>query len=409
MSVSFNMPQRYKQEFTKLIQEQICVLGLSFDNTMDLSVIIVSYNVKYFLEQCLCSVKKAFQSLEIEVFVIDNNSSDGTLAYLQQKFPFVIFTGNMENAGFSKANNMALKKASGRYVLFLNPDTIVPEDCFTRTVSFMDKNLLAGALGVKMIDGGGRVLKESKRGFPSVWASFCKMTGLTKAFPSSKIFAAYYMGHLSENENQVVEALSGAFMMVRREVLDKTGGFDERFFMYAEDIDLSYRIQQVGYQNFYFSETTILHFKGESTRKDAQYVRLFYQAMVQFVQKHYNGFSSVLLVLVLNMLAGIKTLLYLFGSPYKENQQTSLKTPLNFAVIGDSDSIKEVSSFIPIKEGSENIIYCTGSNFSIIQMIEEIQTQSRKKNVFIHADNSHSIIGSRSKDRQGIILNGIVN
>lgn len=390
------------------MQEQICVLGLSFDNTMDLSVIIVSYNVKYFLEQCLCSVKKAFQSLEIEVFVIDNNSSDGTIAYLQEEFPFIIFISNKENIGFSRASNMALKKAVGRYILFLNPDTIVPEDCFVRTVSFMDKNPLGGALGVKMIDGGGNYLRESKRGFPTVWASFCKMTGLTKGFPSSRIFARYYMGHLSENENQEVEALSGAFLMVKKEVLDKTGGFDERFFMYAEDIDLSYRIIQAGYKNYYFSEIAILHFKGESTRKDARYLRLFYRATIQFVQKHYRGISSILLVVLLNILAGIKTLFSVIGSLLKKNPEPALKTPLIFEVMGDSDSIKGLTSFVSLGSGVENIIYCTGSHFSNIQMIKEIQTQAREKKFFIHAGNSHSIIGSGSKDRQGFILSGIV-
>jgi len=376
---------------------------------MDLSVIIVSYNVKYFLEQCLCSVKEAFQSLETEVFVIDNNSSDGTVDYLQQEFPFITFISNQENLGFSRANNLALKKATGRYVLFLNPDTIIPEDCFVRTISFLENNPRAGALGVKMIDGGGNFLKESKRGFPTIWASFCKMSGLTKAFPSSRIFARYYMGHLSENENQEVEALSGAFLMVKKEVLDKTGGFDERFFMYAEDIDLSFRIKQAGYQNHYFSETTILHFKGESTRKDTRYVQLFYQAMIQFVHKHHRGFSSVLLALLLHLIAGVKTLFSFLVLPSGKNQQPSLNTSLIFAAKGDSDSIKEVSSYVSLGERAENIIYCTGSRFSNVQMIEEIQKQSRKKRVFIHACNSQSIIGSGSKDRQGIILSGIVH
>lgn len=376
---------------------------------MDLSVIIVSYNVKYFLEQCLCSVKKAFQSLETEVFIIDNNSSDGTVDYLQQEFPFITFISNQENLGFSRANNLALKKATGRHVLFLNPDTIIPEDCFIRTISFMDNNPQAGALGVKMIDGGGNFLKESKRGFPTIWASFCKMSGLTKAFPSSRIFAKYYLGHLSEDKNQEVEALSGAFLMVKKEVLDKTGGFDEQFFMYAEDIDLSFRIKQAGYQNYYFSETTILHFKGESTRKDARYVQLFYRAMIQFVHKHYKGFSSVLLALLLHLIARVKILFSFLVLTSGKNPQPSLNTSLICAAKGDSDSIKEVSSYVSLGERAENIIYCTGSCFSNIQMIEEIQTQSRKKRVFIHAYNSHSIIGSGSKDRQGIILSEIVH
>jgi cellulose synthase/poly-beta-1,6-N-acetylglucosamine synthase-like glycosyltransferase len=217
------------------------------------------------------------------------------------------------------------------------------------------------------------------------------------------------MGHLSENENQEVEALSGAFLMIKKEVLDKTGGFDERFFMYAEDIDLSFRIKQAGYQNHYFSETTILHFKGESTRKDARYVQLFYQAMIQFVHKHYRGFSSVLLALLLHSIAGVKTLFSFLVLPSGKNQQPSLNTSLIFTPKGDSDSIKEVSSYVSLGERAENILYCTGSRFSNIQMIEEIQKQTRKKRVFIHACNSQSIVGSGSKDRQGIILSGIVH
>jgi GT2 family glycosyltransferase len=180
---------------------------------------------------------------QTEVIVVDNNSSDGSIAWLRPMFPFVRFIANTNNQGFAKANNQALQQCRGQYVLFLNPDTILPEDCFVQCLSFMEFHPDAGALGVRMIDGSGQYLPESKRGFPSPWVSFCKMSGLTHFFPASKLFARYYLGHLSPAETHQVDVLSGAFMWVRKEVLDKTGGFDERFFMYAEDIDLSYRIQ----------------------------------------------------------------------------------------------------------------------------------------------------------------------
>ncbi|WP_172642133.1 glycosyltransferase family 2 protein [Niastella koreensis] len=193
-----------------------------------MSVIIVNYNVKYFLEQCLCSVRKAIGQMSVatgannvEVWVVDNNSKDGSIEYLQLLFPFVQFIKNPVNQGFSKANNQALQKARGKYILFLNPDTILPEDAFTSCLAFMETTPDAGALGVQMIDGTGQYLKESKRGFPSMWVSFCKMSGLTRWFPSSKLFARYYMGHLSNQEVNKVDILSGAYMMVRKSLLDK--------------------------------------------------------------------------------------------------------------------------------------------------------------------------------------------
>jgi GT2 family glycosyltransferase len=271
---------------------------------MDLSVIIVSYNVKYFLEQCLSSVEKAIAPFDAEVLVIDNASSDGSITYLSPLFPRVKFIANPQNDGFSKANNKALQDAAGRYILFLNPDTVLPEDSLQKCIQFMERHPDAGALGVRMVNGDGIYLKESKRGFPSPLTSFFKLSGLCALFPHSKIFARYYLGHLNENSSHEVDVLSGAFFFTRKEVLDKTGGFDERFFMYAEDIDLSYRIQQAGYKNYYFAGTTILHYKGESTNHNSlQYTKHFYKAMSQFVQKHYSGKNAALYTIVIQ--AGI--------------------------------------------------------------------------------------------------------
>lgn len=256
---------------------------------MNISVIIVNYNVKYFLEQCLYSVQAALGKTKGQVIVVDNNSTDESIQYLQPKFPFVQFIANKENTGFAKACNQGLAIATGEYILFLNPDTIVPEDCFEKCIAFFNTTPDAGALGIKMIDGGGKFLKESKRSFPSPLTSLFKLSGLSSLFPKSKMFARYHLGHLDNNQNHEVSVLAGAFMMIRKSILDKIGGFDETFFMYGEDIDLSYRIQQAGYKNYYFADSTIVHFKGESTKKGSMnYVHMFYNAMSIFVRKHYG-------------------------------------------------------------------------------------------------------------------------
>lgn len=259
---------------------------------MQLSIVVVNYNVKHFLEQCLCSVQKAIHtsSVEAEIIVIDNNSRDNSVGHLKPRFPCARFVSNDQNVGFAKACNQGFKLASGQFILFLNPDTIIPEDCFLKCISFFETHTDAGAVGVKMLDGRGELLKESKRSFPSPVTSLFKLFGFARLFPRSKTFSRYHLGHLDENKNHEVDVLAGAFMMVRRKVLDQLGGFDEVFFMYGEDVDLSYRIQKMGYKNYYLSETSILHFKGESTRKGSlNYLRMFYNAMSIFVQKHYSG------------------------------------------------------------------------------------------------------------------------
>ncbi len=255
-----------------------------------LSVIIVNYNVRHFLEQCLYSVEKSLNGLAAEVIVVDNHSSDGSLEYLQPKFPTVHFIANTSNAGFSKACNQGLALAKGEFVLFLNPDTIVEEQTFHQCIGFFEQHADCGAVGVKMIDGAGNFLKESKRSFPSPTTSLFKLFGLAAIFPSSKTFARYHLGHLDKNQHHEVDVLAGAYMMIRKPVLDRIGGFDESFFMYGEDVDLSYRIQEAGFRNFYFPGTTIIHFKGESTKRGSlNYVRMFYSAMSIFVKKHYGG------------------------------------------------------------------------------------------------------------------------
>jgi GT2 family glycosyltransferase len=281
---------------------------------MDLSVIIVNYNVKFFLEQCLYTVQKAVHEIDAEIIVVDNYSSDGSIDYLKPKFPSVQFIENKENVGFGKANNQGLAISKGNFILFLNPDTIVPEDCFINCISFFNQTPNCGAIGVKMIDGKGHFLPESKRSFPSALTSFFKLTGLAAIFPKSSFFNKYALGHLDENKNHEVDVLAGAFMMLKKEVVEKVKGFDETFFMYGEDVDLSYRIQKFGYLNYYFADSTIIHFKGESTKKGSlNYVRMFYQAMSIFVKKHYSGSTAFLFSFLIQMAILARAVVSLFS------------------------------------------------------------------------------------------------
>ncbi len=277
---------------------------------MILSVIIVNYNVKTFLRNCLLSVKKSIGDISAEVFIIDNASSDGSVEALRPEFPEFIFIENNKNLGFAKANNQALALSKGEFVLFLNPDTLIPQDCFTQCISFMHTAPNAGAIGVRMVDGNNDFLKESKRGFPSPMVSFWKLTGITALFPRSKIFAEYYLGHLDEHQTHKVNILSGAFLFARKSALDITGGFDEQFFMYAEDIDLSHRIVKAGFDNYYYPSVTIVHFKGESTKKDLKYVKQFYLAMSQFAKKYYGrGLYTFFLDIAITLRALISTII----------------------------------------------------------------------------------------------------
>lgn len=269
---------------------------------MELSVIIVNYNVKHFLEQCLHSVQKATETIEAEIFVVDNNSVDGSAQLVREKFPHIHFIKNKENVGFSKANNQAIRQAKGKYILLLNPDTVVEENTFQKVLHFMDEHPDAGGLGVKMIDGKGNFLPESKRGLPTPWVAFYKMFGISRLFPKSKKFGKYHLSYLDENEIHEVEVLAGAFMLLRKSVLDKIGLLDETFFMYGEDIDLSYRITQAGYKNYYFPETTIIHYKGESTKKGSlNYVKVFYNAMIIFARKHFSSGRAGLFSLLIHL------------------------------------------------------------------------------------------------------------
>ncbi|MFK8055806.1 MAG: glycosyltransferase family 2 protein [Saprospiraceae bacterium] len=265
------------------------------DDTVDLSVIIVNYNVRYFLAQCLDSVRIACKGISSEIWVVDNASSDTSLEFLNEAEGITLIA-NKDNRGFAKANNQAIRRSKGRYVLLLNPDTLVPEDGFRKCLAYADAHPHVGALGIRMIDGRGDFLPESKRGFPSPWVSFTKMSGLSKLAPRSPRLNAYYLGHLGEFETNPVDVLPGAFMWLRADLLPTVGGgLDEDYFMYGEDIDLSYCIQKAGKEVVYFPEVSIVHYKGESTKKRSfAYVKTFYKAMAIFSRKHVTGGNAAL-------------------------------------------------------------------------------------------------------------------
>lgn len=416
------------------------ILNSPVNVTVVLSVIIVNYNVKYFLEQCLFSVLKAGVGSTVEIIVIDNHSSDGSRSYLEPVFPEVKFYWLDSNAGFASACNYGVKQSTGEYILFLNPDTIVPEDCFERSLHFFESTANAGALGVRMIDGSGNFLRESKRGFPSLTAAFFKLAGLAYLFPRSPLFAKYYFGNTGEHTIQETEILAGAFIMIKKSVLEITGGFDEAFFMYGEDIDLSYRVLQSGYTNYYFPEVTIVHFKGESTHKGRMdYIRVFYGAMKIFVNKHYKKSNVVIYNFCIRMAVIVRGCLAAF---YRAGVWISGKLKEALRNSGSRNSIPETiiagsadeyNSILQIleKAGTEKkikgriaigdqenaalgeqlaatiknnsmleIIFCEG-HLSFAEIIQHIQRLPKGVQIKFHAQNSNSIAGSNSKNSRG--------
>ena len=282
-----------------LIQKNELNILIVYFRHVQVSICIVNYNVKYFLEKCIHSVLKASKNLKIEIIVVDNNSVDGSLSLIKEKFPSVKLIANTNNKGFAAANNQAIKIASGKYILLLNPDTVLQEDTLEKSFIFMEANKNAGALGIKMFNGDGDFLPESKRGLPKPSVAFYKLFGLAKLFPQSKKFGQYHLTYLDKNKNHEVDVLSGAYMMLRKETLDKVGLLDESYFMYGEDIDLSFRIKLAGFKNYYFAESSIIHYKGKSTKYDVQNIITFYKTMAIFATKHFTSNNSrVFLILI---------------------------------------------------------------------------------------------------------------
>ncbi|CAN5302372.1 glycosyltransferase family 2 protein [soil metagenome] len=394
---------------------------------MQLSVIIINYNVKHFLEQCLASVVKAIKNTNAEVLVIDNNSTDRSKEFFSNKFPEVRFIWQKHNDGFAKANNTALANASGKYILFLNPDTIVAEDTFTKCISFLESKPDAGALGIRMIDGSGKFLKESKRGFPSVATSFFKLAGFAKIFPRSKYFSKYYLGNIDEHSTASVAVLAGAFMMIPQNVLDKTGSFDEDYFMYGEDIDLSYRIQKNGFTNYYFADSTIIHFKGESTQKQKfEYVKTFYNAMRIFVNKHYTrGKARWFSVFIQGAIffRGSLSAVKLIAASDKKHMPNKI---ISYFIIGSQTECQEVLEILSsadirgnhehllpatiselpdviLQQRKNDVILCCGE-LSFKTAIEILQKIPVAIKVRFHAAATKSIVASADKNGKGEVI-----
>jgi GT2 family glycosyltransferase len=298
---------------------------------MQLSVIILNYNVHYFLEQCVLSVQKALENIDGEIIVIDNNSSDDSCSMMKKRFPKVKLIENTENAGFPKGNNIGVAKSQGKYICILNPDTVVAEDTFIKVLAFAERQKDLGIVGCKLIDGTGNFLPECKRGIPTPFVAFTKIFGLYKI---SNVFGKYYAQHLTQNQTGKVDILVGAFMILKRELYLEVGGFDENCFMYSDDIDLSYMVSKKGKTNYYFHETSVIHYKGESTIKDGTYMKRFQEAMNFFYKKHFK----VSLFFSLFMKIGIVffSLVKMFQGKTKQKIQ-----PENYILISDHETLRE--------------------------------------------------------------------
>ena len=387
------------------------------------------------MEQCLHSVAKAISGIDAEVFVVDNASSDNSQQYLAPQFKWVTFKWNTTNVGFSKANNSVLQEATGEYILFLNPDTIIAEDTLRKCLNFLKQQPSAGALGVHMLDGAGRFLKESKRGLPTPFSSFCKMTNLSFLFPTSSLLADYYQGHLPENETRPIPVLAGAFLMITKKALAATRGFDEQFFMYGEDVDLSYRLTMAGFVNYFFADTSIIHFKGESTQKlSPSYQQHFYGAMRMFVNKHYAtkkttrllmncaiGFGAGLAAIKKAVVPakkrdGSKPLLTAVVATHEEFNRLlavtkNAATPIILAgriALTEQDTAASIGVLQALdicikKHQLQQLIFCEGS-LSNAQIIELTERYSGRVAFLFHAQNSQSIVGSNNKNSRGIFI-----
>jgi GT2 family glycosyltransferase len=299
---------------------------------MQLSVIILNYNVRYFLEQCVASVQEALTNIDSEIIVVDNQSSDDSCEMIRSRFPGVKLIKNNSNLGFPKGNNIGVAQANGKYICILNPDTVVAEDTFEKILTFAEKQENLGIVGCKLIDGSGNFLPESKRGIPTPFVALTKIFGLYKLFPNWKLFNRYYAQHLSENETGKVEILVGAFMIMKRDLYNEIGGFDENCFMYSDDIDLSYMALKRGKSNYYFHETSVIHYKGESTVRDGLYMKRFREAMQFFYNKHYK--SSAIFDLFMKIGA-------LFFALIKKNQGNVKSIEVdNYILISEDENLK---------------------------------------------------------------------
>lgn len=382
---------------------------------MQVSIVIVNYNVEYFLFQCLKSVESALNHISGEIIVVDNASSDASCEMVNKHFSNVHLVENKENIGFGKANNQGVKQARGKYVLILNPDTIIPEDLLLKLFEFAEKNPQYGAIGVPLFDGKGLFLPESKRNIPTPWVSLKKMIGKTDS---------YYSSHLKENESGEVAVLVGAFMWMSTSKYKEVDGFDEDYFMYGEDIDLSYKLLKKGHKNYYYASTQVIHYKGESTLKDIRYLNSFYGAMHLFYQKHFktNLFFDVIMNFGIYFWKWINKLkikqkqnlfetqhsniLYVgsnneilnsLNSFYKDGK-VHVFAVCETRVISRFDDLEKISDTIREKEITEIVFDNDSNSFSKIIFL---MTHLKGVNFMIHPLNSNFIIGSSNRNRQG--------
>lgn len=384
---------------------------------MQLSVIILNYNVRYFLEQCVLSVQEALSNLDAEIIVIDNNSSDDSCEMMQNKFPRIKLIENKVNFGFPKGNNIGVSQAQGKYICILNPDTVVAEDTFIKILAFAERQTDLGIIGCKLIDGTGNFLPESKRGVPTPWVAFTKIFGLYKIFPKTNLFNQYYAQHLNEDETGKVDILVGAFMFLKRDLYLDLQGFDEDCFMYADDIDLSYRVLQKQKTNYYFHETTVLHYKGESTVKDEKYMKRFQEAMNFFYQKHFkkSWFFTFFIQIGIWFFSFVKMFQGKVKSKllpesfifYSENKILSEKLPSilkNKVLFLDFKKEKMVNSWQVFK-GKRGEIILDNQYVSFKKCIKIIETLKDKNITFkIFPKNTNFIIGSNSRNDRGQII-----
>ncbi len=367
----------------------------SANDNITLTVVIVNYRVKYFLEQTLQSTIYALQGITNEIIVIDNNSGDDSIPYLRTRFSGndnIRFICNSDNVGFARANNQAINIARGEYTLILNPDTIITREVITTALELMANAPDCGAIGTKMLDGDGVFLPESKRGFPTPWRSFCKIFALSKLFPNSKIFGKYHLKYLSADAKHRIDTLSGAFMFIRTPLLQHCGGFDESFFMYGEDIDLSYQLTQSGYNNYYIP-TPIIHYKGESTKKDSfRYVKVFYQAMLIFFHKHYPNYSriyAIFIYLAIGIRAATAIIKRIVVSPF-----SALKRGRNshkvWCIITNTKNFKKIQSILSesaeteiTSQTTDIILDSSYMNYDkIIHFIEQHSSKNRHFHIY---------------------------
>lgn len=373
---------------------------------MQLSVIILNYNVRYFLELCVLSVQKAIQNIDAEIIVIDNNSSDDSYAMMAARFPNVKLIENKTNFGFPKGNNIGVDQAKGEYICILNPDTVVAEDTFSKILNsqFVTRNSQLGIIGCKLIDGTGNFLPESKRGVPTPWVAFTKIFGLYKI---SNLFGKYYAQHLTENQSGKVDILVGAFMVMKRSLYLEVGGFDENCFMYSDDIDLSYMIKKSGRENYYFAETSVIHYKGESTVRDEKYMKRFQEAMNFFYNKHFKKslFFSGFMKIGAFVFSKIKKSQqknrsiavdnYIFFS--KNEVQLALEKPISYQT--------NLLDFSPNSKLQTEIIFDIQS-FSFKEIIDFMQKNKAATITYkMYLPQSKVIIGSNHANDIGEIIN----